>query len=238
MGASHDTFGLSNYGATWGFQAGGLIGGARFDNTVQYSSDSIYGFQLNGAYTFGGVAGNFHQNSSTAVSGRYVHGPLDVGVAYQVVNNIGGPAATSGYGNTYFGITIPESSQKLFIAGGSYVFGPATAYAQYIYSHVYPADYRNDSFSAGLAYRFNSSWEIRNAVYVDILHHAGDEGTRITTGPILFNHVSKRTDLYAGFNYSHVTGQWAVLVSSPGYSLSFNGFNSLFEATVGIIHRF
>ncbi|MBN3850085.1 porin [Paraburkholderia sp. Ac-20342] len=239
MGASHDTFAFANYAATWGFQAAGLMGGARLDNTVQYSSDNFHGFRLNGAYTFGGVAGDIHRNSSPAVSVGYDNGALSVGVAYQIVNDIGGEVpANSGYGNTYFGIAIPQSSQKIFMAGATWTLSNAALYAQYIYSHVYPADYRNDSMSLGAAYRFSPAWEIRDAVYVDILHHAAGEGARITTGPILFYHVSKRTDLYTGFNYNHLSGQWTKLASTSGFTQSFNGYNSLFEGVLGMIHRF
>ncbi|ABE34039.1 gram-negative porin family protein [Paraburkholderia xenovorans LB400] len=239
MGASHDTFAFANYAATWGFQAAGLVGGARLDNTVQYSSESYHGFRVNGAYTFGGVAGDTHRNSSPAVSVAYDAGALSVGAVYQIVNNIGGAVpANTAYGNTYFGIGIPDSTQKLFMLGASWTISQATLYAQYIYSHVYPADYRNDSMSLGASYRFNPAWEIRNAVYVDVLHHASGEGTRITTGPILFYHLSKRTDLYTGFNYNHLSGQWTQLASTAGFTQSFNGSNSLFEGVLGMIHRF
>ncbi|ABE36847.1 gram-negative porin family protein [Paraburkholderia xenovorans LB400] len=239
MGASHDTFAFANYAATWGFQSAGLVGGARLDNTVQYSSDSLHGFKVNGAYTFGGAAGDVHRNSSPAVSVSYDHGPLSIGAVYQVVNDIGGAVpADSAYGNTYFGVAIPDSTQKLFMAGASWATNRATLYAQYIYSHVYPADYRDDSMSLGASYRFTPAWEIREAVYVDILHHAAGEGTRITTGPILFYHLSTRTDLYTGFNYNHLTGQWIKLASSSGFTQSFNGYNSLFEGVLGMIHRF
>jgi len=239
MGASHDTFAFANYAQTWGFQGAGLVGGARLDNTVQYSSDTIHGFKVNGAYTFGGVAGSMHRNSSPAVSVSYDAGPLNIGAVYQIVNNIGGAVpANSAYGNTYFGIAIPDSSQKIFMAGATWTMRHATLYAQYIYSHVYPADYRNDSMSLGASWRITPQWEVRDAVYVDVLHHAAGEGTRITTGPILFYHLSKRTDIYTGINYNHLTGQWTKLASTAGFTQSFNGSNSLFEAALGMIHRF
>ncbi|MCM3754914.1 hypothetical protein M3665_23630, partial [Bacillus licheniformis] len=85
---------------------------------------------------------------------------------------------------------------------------------------------------------FTPSIELRGAAYVDILHHADGEGTRVTAGPILLYHLSKRTDLYSGVNYNHLTGQWTKLASTSGFTQSFNGYNSLFEGVVGMIHRF
>lgn len=159
MGSAHDVFGFANYAATWGFQSAGLVGGARLDNTVQYTSDKLFGFTVSGAYTFGGVAGDIHRYSSPAVSLSYDVGPLNIGAVYQQVNNIGGatPASTQ-YGNTYFGIAIPDSSQKIAMVGATYALAQAKIYEQYIFSHVYPADYRNDSFSVGASYLFTRTY--------------------------------------------------------------------------------
>ncbi|MEX3764889.1 porin [Paraburkholderia phenoliruptrix] len=235
---THDMFGFANYAATWGFQAF-LLGPVRLDNTVMYSSDNFYGFNVKGAYTIGGVAGDTHRNSSPALALNYDNGSFSVGAVYQIFNNIGGTTpANTAYGSTYYGITIPDSSQKTFALGATWVVSNATLMAQYIYSHVYPADYRNDSFSLGFAWRFTPSVDLKTAVYADFLHHAGEEGTRITAGPVLIYHLSKRTDVYTGFNYNHLTGAWTRLASTTGFTQSFNGYNSMFEGVVGMVHRF
>lgn len=90
MAYTHDLYALSNYTGTLGFQGAGETGGGRLDNTVRYTSPTLYGFTLRGAYTFGNTAGDTHRASSPAVSLSYDHGPLSVGAAYQVINDIGG----------------------------------------------------------------------------------------------------------------------------------------------------
>ncbi|WP_322095426.1 porin [Paraburkholderia bannensis] len=236
---THDIYALANYTGTLGFQGAGLTGGGRLDNTVRYTSPSLYGFTLKGAYTFGGVAGNVHQNSSPAVSVSYDRGPLNIGAAYQVVNNIGGlTPSTTAYGSTYFGVTIPDSSQKIFTVGATYTFNAAKVFASYIYSHVYPADYRNDSFSAAVQYYITPALVLDLPVYVDFVHHAGSSGTRVTGGPTLDYLLSKRTDVYAGVDYNHLTGAWINLATASGSNQPFYGHNSVFEAAIGLRHKF
>src|ERR1700758_4434591 len=163
MGWTHDIYAFANYTGTVGFQGAGLTGGGRLDNSVRYTSPTLAGFTLKGSYTFGGVAGNTHQNSSPAVSLSYDHGPLSVGAAYQIVNDIGGlTPATSTYGSTYFGVTIPDSSQKIFTAVQSFI---------------------------------PPSLVLDLPFYIDFVHHAGQSGTRITTGPTFDYFLSKRTDV-------------------------------------------
>lgn len=238
-GWTHDIFSFANYTGTIGFQGAGLTGGGRLDNTVRYTSPTIAGFTLKGAYTFGQTAGNFHQNSSPAISISYDNGPLSVGAAYQIVNNIGGlNPSTTAYGSTYFGLTIPDSAQKIFTAGATYKFGAAKVFGSYIYSHVYPADYRNDSFSAAVQYNFTPAFILDFPVYVDFVHHAGQSGARITTGPTFDYLLSKRTDVYLGVDYNHLTGAWTTLAAASGSNQPFFGYNSLFEAAIGLRHKF
>jgi predicted porin len=236
---THDIYALANYTATLGFQGAGETGGGRLDNTVRYTSPTIAGFTAKGAYTFGQAAGNFHQNSSPAVSLSYDNGPLSVGAAYQIVNDIGGlTPTTSVYGSTYFGVTIPDSSQKIFTAGATYKFGAAKVFASYIYSHVYPADYRNDSFSTAVQYYITPALVLDLPVYLDFVHHDGRSGTRVTGGPTLDYFLSKRTDVYVGVDYNHLTGAWTTLAAASGSNQPFYGYNSLLEAAIGLRHKF
>ncbi|RQR32813.1 porin [Burkholderia sp. Bp9143] len=239
MAWTHDAYALSNFTGTIGFQGAGLTGGGRLDNSVRYTSPTIAGFTGKASFTFGQNAGDFHRNSSPAVSLSYDNGPLSVGAAYQIVNDIGGlTPATTAYGSTYFGITIPDSSQKVFTVGATYTFSRAKIYASYIYSHVYPADYRNDSFSAAIDYSFTPALTLKLPFYVDVVHHAGQSGTRLTGGPTLDYALSKRTDVYVGVDYNHLTGAWTSLAAAPGSNQPFFGYNSLFEAAIGLRHKF
>ncbi|WP_118180548.1 porin [Paraburkholderia phosphatilytica] len=238
-GWTHDIYAFANYTGTIGFQGAGETGGGRLDNTVRYTSPTLAGFTVKGAYTFGQQAGDFHTNSSPAVSVSYDNGPLSVGAAYQIINDIGGlNPSTSVYGSTYFGLTIPDSSQKVFTAGATYKFGAAKVFGSYIYSHVYPADYRNDSFSTAVQYYITPALVLDLPLYVDFVHHAGQSGTRITGGPTFDYLLSKRTDVYVGVDYNHLTGAWTTLAAASGTNQPFFGYNSLFEAAVGLRTKF
>lgn len=240
MVGAHDVLGLSNYAQTYAFQAAGLTGGGgRLDNSVRYTSPNIAGIVLTTSFTLGNTSGDFHRYTSPAVSLSYGKGPLTVGATYQIVNDIGGltPASTQ-YGSSYFGVVMPDSDQKLFTVGATYKVGKATLYGSYIYSHVYPADYRNDSFSVAALYAFTSDITMRLPVYIDFLHHASTSGTRITTGPIFDYAFSKATDVYIGVDYTHLTGAWTTLASSSTFTIPLYGANTLLEAFVGLRHSF
>lgn len=239
MGWTHDIYAFANYTGTVGFQGAGETGGGRLDNSVRYTSPTLAGFTAKGSYTFGQTAGNFHEYSSPAASLSYDNGPLSVGAAYQVINDIGGlTPATTEYGSTYFGLTIPDSTQKVFTAGATYKFGAAKVFASYIFSHVYPADYRNDSFSTALQYYITPGFVLDLPLYVDFVHHAGESGTRITGGPTFDYFLSKSTDIYIGADYNHLTGAWITLAAASGSNQPFYGHNSLFEADIGLRHKF
>ncbi|AJW99996.1 porin [Burkholderia gladioli pv. gladioli] len=237
--ASNDVFQLANYSQTYAFQAAGETGGARLDNSIRYTSPQFAGFTIRGQYTLGGVAGDFHHASSPEISFTYASGPLTVNGAYVVINDIGGlTPATSTYGSTYYGITIPDSKQKAAAIGATYAFSKFTLYANYIYSHVSPADYKNNSFSVAGDYFVTPSFDIRLPVYFDFLHHAGTSGARITTGPVFDYFLSKLTDVYAGFDYNHFTGAWTTLASNSSFTMPIHGYNSVLETYVGLRHKF
>ncbi|CAJ0720848.1 Outer membrane porin protein [Ralstonia edaphis] len=237
---THDIYALSNYVGTVGYQGAGLTGGGRLDNTVRYTSPSFGGFTVKGAYTFGETAGDTKHNSSPAVAASYDNGPLSVGAAFQIINNIGGlTPATTAYGSTYFGITIPDSTQKVATVGATYKLpGGTKLYASYIYSNVYPVGYRNDSFSVAVSYPLTPALELKMPIYFDRLKHAGQNGTRVTGGPLLDYSLSKRTDVYAGVDYTQLNGAWRTLAGTPGFTMAVGGRSSVFEATVGLRHKF
>ncbi|MDO3594412.1 porin, partial [Ralstonia pseudosolanacearum] len=50
--------------------------------------------------------------------------------------------------------------------------------------------------------------------------------------------LSKRTDVYAGVDYTRLNGAWQTLAGTSGFTLPVSGRNSVFEATVGLRHKF
>jgi predicted porin len=127
--------------------------GFRVNNAVKYVTPKWNGLQAEGMYAFGGVAGNFRQNSTLSTGLSYSAGPLYLGAAYffarnpaaqfddgNFVTNIGTaaapvtPLAGTANGHGAFGYVGNPGSMETFGVGGSYAFGPATIGVNY--SHV------------------------------------------------------------------------------------------------------
>ncbi len=60
----------------------------------------------------------------------------------------------------------------------------------------------------------------------------------MTGGPLLDYSLSKRTDVYAGVDYTQFNGAWRTLAGTPGFTMAVSGRSSVFEATVGMRHKF
>jgi predicted porin len=106
----------------------------RVNNSVKYASPSYNGLTFGGMYAFGGVAGEFGQNSMLGLGAAYANGPIYLTAAYEYARN---PATQFTDGNWvatsanpsqfgafgYVGAT-PANSQ-IIGAGGTYTIGAA-----------------------------------------------------------------------------------------------------------------
>ncbi len=54
---------------------------------MKFLSNEFAGFMFGGMYSFGNVAGNFHQDSAWSVGAHYANGPFTLGAAYTQLNN-------------------------------------------------------------------------------------------------------------------------------------------------------
>lgn len=109
--------------------------GFRVNNTVKYVTPTWAGVTAEAMYAFGGVAGNFRQNSTIAGGVSYTNGPLYLGAAYFYARNPaqqfadgnfqsnGTPGVSNGEGA--FGYVGAPRNMQVIGAGGTYTIGPA-----------------------------------------------------------------------------------------------------------------
>jgi predicted porin len=214
-----------------GYQ-GGNYTGLRYDNTVKYIK-SFGGVQVAGAYTFGEVAGNFSASNAAAGSLVYSSGPIEVGAVYQVTHNVS---------SAFFG-AVPASQaskQTVWGLGGTWKAARAQYYLGYTNNRLDVADYRNNVGYVGTRVNLTEALSLIGTFQYDWLKHAGESGKRLTTAAMLDYNFSKRTDVYMAVDYTHLSGAWIPLNSSPTFINSGNTFGNSTRLGVmaGIRHKF
>ncbi|CAB3969632.1 porin [Burkholderia cenocepacia] len=193
----------------------------RVSNSVKYTSPLISGFQFEGLYGFGGVAGATGSGRTYSFGASYANGPLSLGAGFFYAN--GGSTVANGVrtwsssSDTLFNTVINQGfssakSIQIVRVAGQYVAGPATfglAYSNTQYgADTLSAFSQNAKFNNGSAF-FN--WQFSPALRAGV----GYNYTSLT-GPSSahYNQVnlgadyalSKRTDLYALFGYQKASG--------------------------------
>lgn len=108
----------------------------RMNNSIKYSSANYGGFSFSGAYSFGGVAGEFNNKQIFTFGAGFTRGPLRLGAGYVNIKDPNysffGNNATSSTTATNMSSSIVYSgyasakTQQIIAAGGSYVFGAMT----------------------------------------------------------------------------------------------------------------
>lgn len=115
----------------------------RTNNTVQYKSPEIAGFQLLSAYALSNMAGGFAVNRDFNAGLIYTNGPLSAGIAYHAVNRPNDAANPSGAVSGDYGFTTPfmtsttgadVDKQQMAGIGGSYAIGSAKV--SLLFTHV------------------------------------------------------------------------------------------------------
>lgn len=91
--------------------AGGLL---RADNAITYSTPNMGGFTMSAQWAFGEVAGSTSAGRIFGANAQYAGGPINAGLGYADNKNAAG-----------------VSSQRTWVAAGSYNFGAAKVGAEY-----------------------------------------------------------------------------------------------------------
>ena len=161
----------------------------RENNSLVYTSPTIYGLTMSGSYSVGGVAGSFNAGSTWSVALQYINGPFGIAAGLQRINNStpgggawgtdsttnsGGQTAVSALTNGY---QTAAAQQRLAITGG-YAFTPALDIS---------VSYSNVQYIPGINSKFT------------------DEAVFNTFGTVLHYRAATAIDLAAGYSYTRAT---------------------------------
>lgn len=102
-----------------------LVAAIIMPNAVSYSTPNLGGFEANGLFGLGGVAGSFQNGRSYSLSARYTNGTILLTTAYLSVNNALNPTLPP----DVFPLLL--ANVRAWTAGGSYKFGSATVKASF-----------------------------------------------------------------------------------------------------------
>ena len=235
----------------------------RVSNSVKYVSPTFAGFQFEGMYGLGGVAGEAGNGRTYSFGASYAQGPFAVAAAFFYAN--GGNTTTSATpsvrtwsssSDTLFNTVINQgfgSADSIQIArvGAQYNIGAATlgaAYSNTQYgSDSLSAFHRTAKFNNGSAY---ANYRFSPALLVGL----GYNYTSLT-GPVSAHYnqlnlgatysISKRTDFYAMGGYQKASGTTlnskGAMVSADASIGSFgvnSGTNSQEVVVIGMRHKF
>jgi predicted porin len=239
-----------------------LNGTNRLNNSVKFQSVSYGGLTFGGAYSFGGVAGDFSRKQIWSLGANYSNGPLTLGASYLNARDPNysffgaNPASSTTASNmsaspVYSGYASAKT-QQIAIAGASYVYRSSTF--SVVYSNTQfkdigslaglpatgaggDAKFNNVEFS----YRYQLTPSLLLGADYDYLQGYGVNHAKYSQGAFGADYfISARTDFFADVMYQHASG-----VDSTGK----NAVAALFFATpsttqnqviatVGMQHRF
>ncbi|CAB3748492.1 porin [Paraburkholderia humisilvae] len=209
---------------------------SRTNNAVKYVSPVWSGFQFEGMYAFGGVAGTTGSGQTWSGAATYGVGPFSVAAGYIRMDNANGfaarggapatgttPAVTPGWSTnatsdaTFDGSTINSAyasakSISISSAAAQYVAGPFTFNARYSF-----AQYKPDGFSAFAEQaKFNVvggyvGYQMSPALLLGLgyiwTHESGDVSANYHQVSAGADYsLSKRTDLYLIGAWQHAGG--------------------------------
>ncbi|CAN0621216.1 protein of unknown function [Burkholderia multivorans] len=169
---------------------------SRFNNTVK-AVGNAGGLTLRGSYS---VAGNTRAGSTLAFGSTYQYQTLMIGAAYQKTYN----ATASQWAQTAIG-------------GAAWQLGPARMYLSYSALWVTAAtsgglERRDDIPAVGLVYRATPFLQVSTATYYDIgknlKYKRGSDGRKLTTYAMVEYFLSKRTELYLGYDRNGFSGAY------------------------------
>jgi len=232
----------------------------RVNNSVKYTSPSLYGFTGEAMYAFSNTAGGFAQNRLISAAGQYQTGGLTAVVAYMRIDQPGLGSQGAVTDDSLFA----ASKQENIDAAVSYRFSKALV--GFAYSHTSVDDPSGSVYLSQPITPANggawTSWKFDNfqlngqyfitpalwagASYTYTIGHldttAGNYRPKWHTAALMLNYdLSKRTSVYVQGAYQHVasadTGTQfdnAQTPSSAGVSSSANQL----IGRVAMVHRF
>ena len=202
----------------------------RANNSLVYTSPSMYGLTVSGSYSVGGVAGSLNAGSTWSAALQYLNGPFGIAAGFQRVNNstpgggawgtdstmsnAGAEAGVSGINNGY---QTAQAQQRVAVTGG-YTFSPQWD-VSFSYSNVQYIPGVNSKFrsqatfnTAGAVLHFKAVTALDLAAGYSYTRATESNGIQSSARYQQFNlsqyySLSKRTGLYAVEAYQRASGQ-------------------------------
>jgi predicted porin len=232
---------------------------SRTNNAVKYTSPVWGGFQFEGMYALGGVAGTTGSGQTWSGAATFATGPFTVAAGYFLADNSNTTGLRTTWASTSDGTfdgqvnSVYQTAKSIGIAqvAGQYVAGPFTVNLRYS-----NAQYKPDANSGfGSTEKFNVGgvylgYQATPAMLVGV-GYAYTKGTGDTSAT--YNQVSlggdynlsKRTDIYLVGAWQHASGEQrnssGGLVAA-GASIGSYGYNSASNSqemvSLGIRHKF
>jgi predicted porin len=206
------------------------------NNSIKYASPNYHGITFGGAFSLGGVAGNFSQNRIWTGGIGYAQGPITLGAAYLNIRNpnysFWGNNAASNVANTATGSNnmtnrifsgyASAQTQQVIAAGGAYSIGPATlglTYSNIQFKNLgstagvglNPAGYNASSAGKFHNVEVSAKYQITPAFLAgaawNYTHAYGQNHANYNQAVAGIDYfLSKRTDVYLDGIYMHASG--------------------------------
>ena len=228
---------------------------SRTNNAVKYTSNVYSGFQFEGMYAFGGVAGSTGAGQTWSGAATYSNGPFSIAAGYIRMDNAytaasraaGDPAGwNSTSDGTFNSINAPFASAKsigIASVGAQYVIGPITTGLRYSNAQYKPDG--NSSFSSTERYNVGAgfvNYQLTPAALLGLGYtftHGSGNGESASYNQVSLGgdyNLSKRTDVYLVGAWQKASGTGAV-ASVADYD-SFSASDSQAIVSLGIRHKF
>jgi predicted porin len=188
----------------------------RANNSLMYTSPSLYGLTVSGSYALGGVPGSTNSGSTWSAAAQYVAGPVGVAVGFQRINN-----STAGGGA--WGASSTTSNNGAEAGVSAINLGYQTAQAQ-----------QRLAVTAG--YTFNAMWDV-SVSYSNVQYVPGtgssftDTAVFNTGGAVLHFKPSIAWDLAAGYSYTRATRANGIASAAQYQQFNLSEYYSLSKRT-------
>jgi predicted porin len=234
----------------------------RINNAIKYASPNFGGLTFGGAFSLGGIAGDFNRNQIWSLGAAYSNGPFSAGVAFLHVEDpnfsfFGNNAASSTMASNMSVSTVysgyaSAKTQQIFSSGIAYAIGRATIGATYSNTSfkdlgaepgLNPSNYSGSAYfhNVEASFKFQVTPTLLAGVAYNYTKGYGVNDVRYNQASLGLDYfLSKRTDVYLVGNYQHASG-----TDSTGQSaradiagLSPSSTANQLSTVAGIRHKF
>lgn len=187
----------------------------RANNSLVYTSPTLFGLTVSGSYSLGGVPGSINRGSTWSGAVRYVNGPFGMAAGITRINN-----STPGGGAFGADSTSTAGGQQ---GVSSITNGYQTAQAQ-------------QRVAIGAGYQFSATWDVTitysNVQYVpgvNSLYH--DLAIFNTAGAVVHWKAAPAIDLATGYSYTRATRANGIANAAQYQQFNLSEYYSLSKRT-------